>query len=83
MSDNITPLNRPISYTLDGQEFSTTERKRLAADVLGEGGLDPNRYDLGELVGGRPEPKHYADADQVVMRHGARFVSIRHAADVA
>lgn len=80
---NVTELDKSLSYTLDGEEFTTTERRRLAADVLEQAGLDPSMYDLGELVGARPDPKRYDDDKVVVIRHGARFVSIRHAADVA
>lgn len=79
----VTPIEKPLEYTLDGEEFTTSERRRRAADVLEQAGLDPSMYDLGELVGARPDPKRYSDDKVVVIRNGARFVSIRHAADVA
>lgn len=82
-NENITSMHREITYTLDGESFVTTERRQLAAAILGRGELDPASYDLGELVGGRPAPKRYTDDEEVTIRPGARFVSIRHKADVA
>ena len=54
-----------------------------AADLLRLGGLDPARFDLGELKGHRPEPVRYTDDTIVEIHNKARFVGIRHRADVA
>lgn len=83
MTDNIHDFPREISFTIDGDPFSTSERKLLARDLLALAKLDPNRYDLGELSGARPTPKRYSDDEVVTIHPKARFVSIRHAADVA
>jgi hypothetical protein len=81
--DNVSELHRPIDFTIDGRPYSTTVQRQLAADLLRLGGLDPNRFDLGELKGHRPDPVRYTDDTVVEIDDKARFVSIRHRADVA
>jgi len=85
MSDhpNITPMPQEIPFTIDGQPFTTTDRRQPAAALLQLAGLDPARYDLGELDGHGGQTKRFADDEVVTIRPNARFVSIRHAADVA
>ena len=47
-------------------------------------GLDPNIFDLAELVGKeRPETKRFADDEIVSIVKDARFISIRQSAPVA
>lgn len=81
--DNVSELHRPINFTIDGRPYTTTDHKQLAADLLRLGGLDPARFDLGELKGHRPDPLRYTDDAVVAIHNKARFVSIRHRADVA
>lgn len=83
MSDNIHHLGRPISFTIDGEPYTTKEHRQRAAALLDLAGLDPSRYDLGELHGHRPKTKRFADDEIVTIHPNARFVSIRQAADVA
>lgn len=75
--------HREISFTIDGQAFTTTNHRQPAGNLLQLAGLDPARYDLGELRGQRPDPKRFTDDEIVTIHPNARFVSIRHAADVA
>ena len=82
-TENVTDIHRPIEFTIDGRTHETTTRKQPAADLLRLAGLDPARYDLGELRGHQPHPVRYADTDIVEIHHGSRFVSIRQRADVA
>jgi hypothetical protein len=81
--NNVSELHKPISFTIDGRNFETTTHKLLAADLLRLAGLDPSRFDLGELKGQRPSPVRYSDETLVEINDGARFVSIRQRADVA
>ena len=81
--DNITELRRPIDFTIDGRSYSTTEHKQQASALLRIAGLDPSRFDLGELKGQRPDPVRYTDDALVNIHNKSRFVSIRHRADVA
>jgi hypothetical protein len=85
MSDhpNVTPMPKEVPFTIDGQPFTTSDRRQPAAALLQLAGLDPARYDLGELHGHGAQTKRFADDEVVTIRPNARFVSIRHAADVA
>ena len=75
---------RLIPFTVDGQSFTTSDPSQTAASILRLAGLDPAHFDLGELEGKEhPHTKRYADNEIVVVRKDARFVSIRHSADVA
>jgi hypothetical protein len=80
--DNVSELHRPIDF-IDGQTYTTTDHRQLAADLLRLAGLDPSRFDLGELRGHRPDPVRFTDDTVVEIHNGARFVSIRHRAYVA
>ncbi len=81
--DNLSELRRPIEFTIDGRSYTTTDSKQPARDLLRLGGLDPAYFDLGELKGHRPEPLRYSDETIVEVHNKARFVAIRHRADVA
>ena len=85
MSDhpNVTPMPQEVPFSIDGQPFATSERRQEAAALLRLAGLDPARYDLGELDGQSGRTKRFNDDEVVTIRPGARFVSIRQAADVA
>jgi len=81
--DNVSELHRPIGFTIDGRAYTTIDHRQAAADLLRLAGLDPSRFDLGELKGHRPDPVRFTDDTVVEIHNGARFVSIRHRADVA
>lgn len=81
--DNVSELHQPIEFSIDGRPYKTTDHKQPAADLLRLGGLDPVRFDLGELKGHRPDPVRYTDDTIVEIHNEARFVGIRHRADVA
>jgi hypothetical protein len=81
--DNVSELHRPIEFSIDGRPYKTTDHKQPAADLLRLGGLDPARFDLGELKGHHPEPVRYTDDTIVEIHNDARFVGIRQRADVA
>lgn len=69
----------PVDFSIDGEPFTTTDRKQLARDILAlpDPPIDPAQYDLGELHGQSPQPKQYGDDDEVTIHPGARFVSLR------
>lgn len=81
--DNVSELHRPIEFTIDGRTYTTTDPKQPAGELLLLGGLDPAYFDLGELMGHRPDPVRYTDETVVQVHNKARFVAIRHRADVA
>lgn len=81
--DNVSELHRPIDFTIDGRAYTTIDHRQVAADLLRLAGLDPSRFDLGELKGHRVDPVRFTDDTIVEIHNEARFVSIRHRADVA
>lgn len=81
--ENVSRIRQPIEFTIDGRPYTTTDHKQEAGELLRLAGLDPNRFDLGELKGQRPEPIRYRDEEIVTIPNKARFVSIRHRANVA
>ncbi len=82
-NDNVTPIHKPVDFTVDGRQYQTTDRRQPAAAILRLAGLDPSLFDLGELRGHGPQPVRFADDEIVEIRPKARFVSIRQRADVA
>ena len=86
MSDaqSIRQPEREIPFTIDGVAYTTSDLSQKASDLLKLAGLDPARYDLGQLEGKeRPERKRYEDEEIVEIEKDARFVSIREKAPVA
>ena len=69
--------DQDIDFTIDGEAFSTEAHRQTSRDLLVLAGVDPADYDLGELVGNRPDPKRFADDDDVTVHKGARFVTLR------
>lgn len=66
----------PVTFTLDGVEQSSQERKMPAADLLRDiGGLDPADYDLIRIVGDGNEQR-FRDADEVQLVPDGRYVSL-------
>lgn len=74
---------RSIRFLLDGRELTTDDSKQPAAALLRLGGLDPAGYDLAEIRHGQAQPKRYTDDEQVHVKNGDEFVSIRQRAEVA
>jgi len=64
-----------VTFTLDGVERSSQDRKMPAADVLRNiGGLDPADYDLIRVGDGNEQ--RFRDADEVQLVPGGRYVSL-------
>ncbi len=82
-AENVTELHRPVDFTIDGRPERTTVRRQTAADLLRLAGLDPARYDLGQLHGHDHTPNRFRDDEIIDIHQGDRFVSIRCHADVA
>ena len=60
-AENVTELHRPVDFTIDGRPERTTVRRQTAADLLRLVGLDPARYDLGQLHGHDHTPTRFRD----------------------
>ncbi len=82
-SPNSESRRREIPFTIDGKPYETDDPRQRASALLSLAGLDPAKFDLGELVGKeRPHTKKFDDNDIVEIHKEARFVSIRQSAPV-
>lgn len=72
-----------VSVTVDGRPLNVNGRKQSAASVLQLAGLDPAGYNLAQLRPGGAPPKRFDDGDQINLKDGDAFVSVRERADVA
>lgn len=66
----------PVTFTIDGVEFSTHDRRQTAAALLLLAGLDPAGHDLARLLGEGEVERRFADDDEIQLTPGARFISI-------
>ena len=74
---------REIPFTIDGKPYETDDPSQKASALLLLAGLDPAKFDLGELEGKeRPHTRKFDDNDTVEIHKDARFVSIRQSAPV-
>ncbi len=64
----------PVTFALDGVEYSVEDRRQLAADLLRLAGLDPADYDLLRMVG-KDQEKRYHDQEEVQLVPGGRYLS--------
>lgn len=66
----------PVSFTIDGVEFTTHDRRQTAAALLVLAGLDPADHDLARVLGQGQVERRFADEDEIQLTPGARFISI-------
>jgi len=66
----------PVTFTIDGVEFSSTDRRQAAAQLLALAGIDPADHDLARVVGQGQVEKRFHDSEEVQLTPGAKFVSI-------
>lgn len=69
-----------ITFTVDNIEFTVIEKHQSASSIRTLAGLDPAMYDLAKLHG-NGEP--FKDDQQVVVRGGDAYVTVRTSAQVA
>jgi hypothetical protein len=68
--------NKPgVSFTIDGVEYTSGDRRQPAGDLLKLAGVDPSDHDLARVVGQSVE-KAFKDEDEVQLTPGARFISV-------
>jgi putative intracellular protease/amidase len=66
----------PVTFTIDGIEYTSAERRMTAAAVLRLAGLDPADYDLLRVVGQGGHEQRFHDQDEVELVPGGRYVSL-------
>ncbi|MEX2440463.1 MAG: hypothetical protein WD739_11420 [Actinomycetota bacterium] len=64
----------PVTFTLDGLEYTVEDRRQPAADVLRLAGLDPADYDLIRVVG-KDNEQRFHDQEEVQLVPGGRYLS--------
>ena len=82
--DNVSELRRPIEFTIDGRPYTTTDHKQLGRGPAPA--RRPRPQPASTSASSRataPSPVRYTDDTIVEIHNKARFVSIRHRADVA
>jgi hypothetical protein len=72
---------KELTIHIDGRRFSINDDRQTAAELLHLAGLDPARYDLGEIEHGKTT--RYEDDRPITLHEGEKFVSIRQEAPVA
>lgn len=65
----------PVTFTIDGEEFSTDDRRQTAADLLALAKVDPENHDLAQIVG-QGERREYDDSDEIQITPDAKFITI-------
>lgn len=71
-----------ITFTIDGQVYTVSDKHQTAAALLTLAGLAPAGYDLAEIRG--PGKTHtYEDDHPIIVKAGDAFVTVRESAQVA
>lgn len=66
----------PVTFTIDGVEYTSTDRRQTAAQLLALAGVNPADHDLARVVGQGQVDKRFDDNEEVQLTPGAKFVSI-------
>lgn len=73
---------KKITFTIDGQPFTTHDDDREAGSLLREAGLDPALYDLAMVKKGG-ETRVFKDGHVIELHDGDVFVSVKQSSPVA
>lgn len=65
-----------ITITIDGLEYTVTERRQSAAALLELAGVQASDHDLARVVGRGDIEKRFADDDIIQITPGAKYVSV-------
>lgn len=66
----------PVTFTIDGVEYASDDRRQTAAELLSLAELDPIDHDLARVLGQGQVEHPFADADEIQIVPGAKFVSL-------
>lgn len=66
----------PVTFTIDGVEYTVDDRQQTAAELLTLAGLDGADHDLAVVRGNSGIEHRFADSEEVQVTPGARYVSI-------
>jgi putative intracellular protease/amidase len=65
-----------VTFTIDGVEYTSTDRRLTAADLLRLAGLDPADYDLLRVVGQGENEQRFSDSDEIQLVPSGRYLSL-------
>lgn len=65
-----------VTFTIDGVEFTSDDRRQTAAELLTLAGLNPADHDLARVVGQGNVDKQFEDDEDIQITPGASYVSI-------
>lgn len=65
-----------VTFTIDGVEFTSGNRRQTAAALLTLAGVDPAEHYLARVVGNGEVEKPFGSDDVIQLTPGGRFVSI-------
>jgi hypothetical protein len=65
-----------VTFTIDGVEYTSTDRRPTAADLLRLAGLDPADYDLLRVVGQGEDEQRFSDSDEIQLVPDGRYLSL-------
>jgi hypothetical protein len=77
-----TKHSKPTTFTIDGRSYTTNDSQQPAADLLRLAGVDPALYDLAE-VKKHGDYKTFRDEQNVEIKDGDEFITVRQSAPVA
>ena len=65
-----------ITFSIDGVEYTTADRKQAASELLTLAGLDPGDHDLARVTGKGDVEHRFHDQDEVQLVQNGRYISI-------
>lgn len=69
--------NQPmVTFTVDGDEYTTNDRRQTAAEWLALAGVSSDEHDLARILGHGEVERRFSDGDDIQLTPGAAFVSI-------
>ncbi len=66
----------PITFSIDGVDFTADDRHQSAAELLRLAGLSPDNYDLARLSGNSGVEHRIGDDEEIQLTPRSRFISI-------
>lgn len=66
----------PVTFTIDGVEYTSNDRRQTAAELLSLAELDPTDHDLARVLGQGQVDRRLADEEEIQIAPKSKFVSI-------
>lgn len=66
----------PVTFSIDGIEYTVEDRSQEASALLDLAGVDPADHDLARVHGQGQVEKRFKDNETVQLTPGAKFVTV-------